>query len=700
MSVKYNLYLDESGDFDKDLEIYWKNECLVGGLLVKDNKFTEKQAKSLRNNAWKRAYSDDMLDQSNPVVPNHATNLSGEAKAKYTLHLLSELKKNMDVEFIVFENSFKSKINNSTLTYVNIMADGIVQLLAMLAAKNTKEDVTLEVTAGFRKDMVKNKLDGTEDQYVKPELCTERIEERINLLRLRNPSLQKKNLKVSFSFEDDKKNELLILCDTICNFYITRTSRDYGYPYKEGTYADYLIKLFSPEYIYSLQGDIRREFVYSMIANQSYSSLLFDLFSEILPREFEDIIFQAIQDLSGKARYNVLRSFVSAVDTVLSDLRDLGLSEKILSNAERFSDWLQREGSEEPLFRLDIKLYQLALYNHIGDLKRMEILFEEAGKLLVNVVCRVEFFRYAYIYYTRYAVFLFDTFRVEKAVCLLQKLIGQFEAYEIIMDEIEALCEDSNTGLLLDKSTQASNDLGKVYGTLVMCRTYLLHQGKCDYDCAIKESNLAISNLSSRDDQKRQYQYRAWLEAEQGNFENAIESLNQAFEIDKITGYVKKEDPFALYHLSNIVRICSSKAGQQIKLKEVIKVLKNSEDKLLGVKRYPTFLVSANLARAMVLMGGYDRQLIKKYYGNAIRIAEFDTLMIRFLKMMIGVEFQGYLSSTGDKAGNTEALMEEIRWLKENGLPDSMNRLLDNASCILQEGDAEKMFHFGELRQY
>lgn len=27
----------ESGDFDKDLLEAWKNECLVGGLLVKDS---------------------------------------------------------------------------------------------------------------------------------------------------------------------------------------------------------------------------------------------------------------------------------------------------------------------------------------------------------------------------------------------------------------------------------------------------------------------------------------------------------------------------------------------------------------------------------------------------------------------------------------------------------------------------------------
>ena len=47
MLEKFTLYLDESGDFDKDLEIPWKNECLVGGLLVNEKMPREARAKLL-----------------------------------------------------------------------------------------------------------------------------------------------------------------------------------------------------------------------------------------------------------------------------------------------------------------------------------------------------------------------------------------------------------------------------------------------------------------------------------------------------------------------------------------------------------------------------------------------------------------------------------------------------------------------------
>ena len=39
-------------------------------------------------------------------------------------------------EFVIFQNYNKARIINSTVTYVNIMADGIVQLLSRLVLEN------------------------------------------------------------------------------------------------------------------------------------------------------------------------------------------------------------------------------------------------------------------------------------------------------------------------------------------------------------------------------------------------------------------------------------------------------------------------------------------------------------------------------------------------------------------------------------
>lgn len=59
MTKQFYLYLDESGDFDKDLLEAWKNECLVGGLLVKDSPVSDTAIRSVWLKSWKKIFPDD-----------------------------------------------------------------------------------------------------------------------------------------------------------------------------------------------------------------------------------------------------------------------------------------------------------------------------------------------------------------------------------------------------------------------------------------------------------------------------------------------------------------------------------------------------------------------------------------------------------------------------------------------------------------
>ena len=59
MTKQFYLYLDESGDFDKDLLEAWKNECLVGGLLVKDSPVSDTAIRSVWLKSWKKNQTFD-----------------------------------------------------------------------------------------------------------------------------------------------------------------------------------------------------------------------------------------------------------------------------------------------------------------------------------------------------------------------------------------------------------------------------------------------------------------------------------------------------------------------------------------------------------------------------------------------------------------------------------------------------------------
>ena len=118
MAEKYTLYLDESGDFDRDLEISWKNECLVGGLLVKSSlPLKEEKARQILISSWTKVVPSDMTLSSAQIFKKakHATELKGAEKSSMVSLVLKEAEK--CGEFIVFENFQKTRIINSTLTY-------------------------------------------------------------------------------------------------------------------------------------------------------------------------------------------------------------------------------------------------------------------------------------------------------------------------------------------------------------------------------------------------------------------------------------------------------------------------------------------------------------------------------------------------------------------------------------------------------
>ena len=112
MKRKYILYLDESGDFDKDLESGWKNECLVGGFLcdtTENDPVTEEIATMILKNAYLSVYPENKNLKTREMIEQmkHSTSLS-ENKARLSTEILSVVEKKAD--FVIFENYHKSRI--------------------------------------------------------------------------------------------------------------------------------------------------------------------------------------------------------------------------------------------------------------------------------------------------------------------------------------------------------------------------------------------------------------------------------------------------------------------------------------------------------------------------------------------------------------------------------------------------------------
>lgn len=655
MAEKYTLYLDESGDFDKDLDIGWKNECLVGGLLVNESlPLKEEKARQILISSWTKTVPADAALSAEQIFKKakHATELRGADKAAMVSLVLEEAEK--CGEFIIFENYRKTRIINSTLTYVNIMADGIIQLLGRLATEHPHTRVKLNVIAGFRKDTTAPVSAGRLEGYIDRRECLDRITERLELARVKNHAVYTGKAELSFRYDDDKANSCLILCDYICNFYLTRTAPVYRAALGELTVGERLLQKYQPGNIFSLYGNAERERAIACCNHQDYDSALYDICTGLIRQP---------------------------------DTTDMMLSER-----------LRDGGAEDLLFSLDIVLYRLTLCSHLGQLKSMESLFETCRELLKKVLLQTENLHYAFLYYNRYAVYLIDTFRVQEAFELLEQVKRQFMAYELILEELPTLHIPSRH--------IRSDQLGRILGTQVQCMYYLMAHNACSYEDAIQVSDQAVRNLTLDADRRRQYQYRSHIEAEAGNYEAALNDLCRGFAVTGWEAFFmppQLSDSFALYHLSCFVRRFAENAARYPDITRMLRKFRDNEKVFFQPANYPAFLTCANAAWAMHVLS-FDISMVKRYYKMAFSLPDGPgcSVLLCMLKLMLQAEYVAVLRQRKDPEAEAAltALRASCESLKASDYPESFRQLFDHLESAFSENTEAAFLAFANLRQY
>lgn len=699
MIRKYTLYLDESGDFDGDLEIAWKNECLTGGLLLEEGRvFKAERARGIIVSAWKKAFPEDAKRSDEAVFGKaaHATELR-EKKARIVCSVLEEAEKYG--EFVIFENYNKTRIVNSTLTYINIMADGIVQLAGRLVTEYPEDRVKLNVIAGFRKDTTLQVTSDKVEGYIGTEECVERIRERLSLARVKNHTVYNGKTEITFRNDDDKANPFLALCDYICNFYITRTAAVYRQSHEgKGVLREYLEGKYKPSNLFSLYGDAERERVATYINSQNYDAALYDICTGMVEREENArLIMKTFLRLPEKVRENYLGSLGNYFNNLIGGERNLTLGEKALKNAERIAEELREAGKEDVRFSLDVTLYRLAVCNHQGRIAEMEGLFGTCRELLRRALVRTEYLEYAFLYYNRYAVYLMDTFRVEEARELLEQTESRFAAYELILEELP--------GMRIRGEEIKSEQLGRILGTQVQCMRYLLSRGKCTYEAAVEISDRSIRNFSGDSDKMRQYQYRAQIEAVNGDYEEAKAYLCRGFGVGSLQEFFEPGmlgNSFALYQLSFFLKAFAHGKEMRPEFTEILKKLKNSESFFAGKKEYPEFVTSGNAAYAME-QSGFDANAAKRYYKSAIKKnLDAEGPLLFALRMMIQADYIAMLTEKNDPEAQAvkSEFADSCEKLGAVRLPKGMEELPEKAREACRQDSAEGFREFAGLRQY
>lgn len=606
MAKTYFLYLDESGDFDSDLRKKYRNECLVGGILYEaGNTMSEEKAKNIIVRAWLQENPEDKTSSNSNILykSRHATELEAEKKAALTANVISETSKSAQI--VVFENYEKTKIGDSVKTYINILVDGVVQLLKRLSVEDEK--VTLNVIAGFKKDTRQEITDSMFEGYIDKQECLDMFNERFALMRAKNSGTLR-SPRYSFDYADDKRTCQLILCDYICNFRFTRNKPIYSELFtKDKTYGEYIGSFYDEDNIFSIKGGTEDEKVENYLIEGGYSLALFDICAGVITGQRRcERVFKKVAELPAPERDNVLDSLKNYIHNIVSNPYKLSQAEKVIAGAESVATWFESENIPVPKFKLDVLLYKLAVLDHSGKLDEMESVLHESEKALREEIIRSENLEYYFIFYNRYAVYCMDVFDFDKAGEILDKVTEVFTDYKVVLSSLPFM--------EMDDECIISDQYARLLGTKAQYQLRMLQQKKngITYEDVVNTLNESVQNFRWEGDRARQYQVRADLEALCGNYSAAEKYLYKGCDVKHWKEFFQADNirkTFSLLHLSIFVRFLSRYEGHREDLLDIIKAFKANRKALEKNGAYPEFIIAANVAEAMENLNFSDQEI-------------------------------------------------------------------------------------------
>lgn len=496
---RFELWLDESGDFNNDDQktARGSNPSLIGGLLVEGSSFNEAAVRSILPEAgtYHSVNESDQLDRFRKIE--------------------EKLFENDSNRLVVFSNQERIMILDNNLTYLNIIAEGIHQMIRHLKSQYGRI---------FLKVLIANRVNTTTGlnfaQSVVPQDEYERrLREKLLILNLENAISDDEWELQTASARKDKR---LMLSDIVCNTFYTR-------------YRKKKFNAGERKYIEDIYQDRSRTIVFTVfesILEKNFKNYLMEnkigeAVSEIAACRDKGILDRCFELLGSKLRFRgaydikFQYSFISAsIERYINVVRDFDLCILYLNNLCTYYipllAGLGRAEAAEAARRLelDIKFYLLTVYTNKGDVERARQLEGEIQAAMVLLPASLENINYSIKFESRRITGLINQFEFEKALEASRRLVER-------CGEVHALLE-----LFYGETADTHyTELAKALGSRLFIENFLVRFRADLRDAAIEDSDAAIREFTDENDKKRQYLYRVQLETELGDFEVALRYL-------------------------------------------------------------------------------------------------------------------------------------------------------------------------------
>jgi hypothetical protein len=684
---KYELWLDESGDFEKDL-IGEEVPSIVGGLLVASGSLTQVDAKKLLNE----------VREGSPLVSQwvHATDIKGKAYGEFATKVLTCLKEN-NITLVIFENEEKLKIVNSDLTYLHLLSEGIIQLFQTLAMDD--EVVELSILAA-RRTVTSEDREPRITEMIKKDQYTQRLKEKLDLGYARR-SINPKKWSWSFHLDSARTDHRLMLADIVCHSWFRRDSKKFTEDQRRN-----LLLFYNPSFHFTAieratLTSIQRQLDEGAIGESLYEWLLVEKELFISQSYHEEVAASLAVDSQKSFLYKILKRLgqlpdfarntqLSVVSNHLQTLiqleRNFGKAKEALLKVQDTVIPIMKEmGMNHYTFFFDVHLMLFTNATHQGDIELSENQMMQNRQYLGYLLKRWESLDLVLDYFVREAVHLTNTYYYTGVIEKLDKL------EKFINDTIALFPLAFQDELLIDTEEMKADILGKVYGTRLQARCFLSRKDPQQIQLARSDSDEAMKQFIESSDLSRQYQYRSQIECEAGKFQNALEWLgksvglqNEESKPSKVMEKILEADQtpkeFGLMHFTRLM----AEAALQDQLsfaEDLYHAWTNAkvDDKVLTQysKQHPYEIIFWKLG-TYLMMTGSTNGAIKKY-NEAIDICleNSKSFTLQSISLAIIAEEIFFLSKAGkkystDTKNTIKLLREQYKKFSENNLPTPM----------------------------
>ena len=498
---KYELWLDESGDFspenEKDPN---KHPSLVGGVLVSAGTVADREITRL-------------LGQDDPAGFAHAMDMGKQEMAGRVLPALGELHR-QGAKLVYFENAERLDIYSSRELYLRMLAGGLVQLMQRLAVEG---EFVLDVMIAARYIEVErgilDKID--DDEYVKT--LRSYIQESWKEEHLNIPE----NCRLNFTVLSARQERRLQLADFACNARLTSHSGKFDEEMRLQ-----LNELFEDDFIYSVRIKTSENRIYAELADNNAAAALAEFYTghgNMDREKMLDLILQKLGSLPHIEGSRQLEDFSLRITGLVNSWYDFEQNEEILKEINEF---LFREialrgldvQTDEAHFRILGCLCDMYIME--GDLLHAGPVLAEMRQLILKMSYRIENLEHLYHYNDRKALY--------EAVCLdydasLETTQMTIRVLQNIIDILDA--DGKLRAYLGDSHGMRSEMLAKALTMKLHALLYKQRADKSVYDEILQTAEGIRRHCNFEGELRRMLQYLARAEMENGSAEKALETL-------------------------------------------------------------------------------------------------------------------------------------------------------------------------------